>query len=378
MATQESQVIPVSNAQRLANMIESDIRRRALVPGDAYLPAEDVARMLNVTPRTANRAMQLLAQDGVLDRRRGVGTFIGEHVKQGEPVQLRCVHVLITMQRLRTGFVADDLLAGLSQELGCDIQFNLVPAEQPLEYVRRVIDENSGDGRMVGTVLVGCPRLVQEFVGESGVPAVVFGSVYPGSERLPSIDLDHFDLGRQMARRLLERGHERLVLLTRESWLRGDNLLLDGINAEMAERGMRQGSLIVRSVPPDHEAASQEVARLMRDEPGATGWMIRGRTNTEAALATWRRAGVVLGRDIELVSDTDGAITQPSRGHSVMVTQLTYRERAIQAGRLLAERDQGAGPRHIGIAVELQEVDSEIPFGGHEGPSGSSLEAPSG
>lgn len=347
-------MVPVSATRHLAQMIEQDIQRRALRPGEMYFTAEDVGRMLNVPPRTANRAMQLLATEGVLDRRRGVGTFIGARVRRSTPVQLRCVHVLITMERIRTGLVADDLLVGLSQELRGDVQFNQLPDDRPLEYVRRVIEAGADGGNMVGLVLVGCPRDVQEYVAEAGVPAVVFGSVYPGSSQLPSIDIDHYAAGRLMARHLLERGHRRLVLLMREKWLQGDNRLLDGITSELAERDMRQGALIVRSVPPDHAAASHEVRRLTADEQQATGWMIRGRTLTQAALDVWRNMGVELKRDVELVSETDGAISDATPGHSMIVPQMNYRERATEAGRLLLERDRSQSVRHVAIGLVLR------------------------
>ena len=68
---------PRSRVQRLASLIEQDLRRRGLAAGDPYLTASEAGDDFGVDPFTATRAMSLLAKRGVLVRKRGVGTFVG-------------------------------------------------------------------------------------------------------------------------------------------------------------------------------------------------------------------------------------------------------------------------------------------------------------
>ena len=93
---------------------------------------------------------------------------------------------------------------------------------------------------MAGLVLLGCPREVQEAALDIGAPAVVFGGVFATTRSLPSVDVDQHEAGRLMARYVVERGHHRIGLITRDTWLPGDNRLLDGVNEVLSEAGSKR------------------------------------------------------------------------------------------------------------------------------------------
>lgn len=50
----------------------------ALAPGEAVPSVRDLARGLRINPNTAAKAYQRLAEVGILETRRGEGTFVGE------------------------------------------------------------------------------------------------------------------------------------------------------------------------------------------------------------------------------------------------------------------------------------------------------------
>ena len=116
---------------------------------------------------------------------------------------------------------------------------------------------------MSGLVLLGCPREIQEAVAEQQAPAVVFGSVFATARSLSSADADPLESGRLMARCVVGRGHARIALLTRDVWLPGDNLLLDGINEALAKARLEEGALVIRSLPVDADLAATEVRDLL-------------------------------------------------------------------------------------------------------------------
>jgi GntR family transcriptional regulator len=51
----------------------------ALGPGDALPSVRDLARDQRINPNTVAKAYQRLAEAGVLESRRGEGTFVAEH-----------------------------------------------------------------------------------------------------------------------------------------------------------------------------------------------------------------------------------------------------------------------------------------------------------
>jgi GntR family transcriptional regulator len=67
----------------LWSQIEEAVRHRvasgALRPGDALPSVRDLARELRINPNTVARGYQRLVEAGVLETRRGEGTFVAEH-----------------------------------------------------------------------------------------------------------------------------------------------------------------------------------------------------------------------------------------------------------------------------------------------------------
>jgi DNA-binding transcriptional regulator YhcF (GntR family) len=168
----------------LAQQLEADIRRKQLKPGDPYLPLVEAARMLGVGTSTANRALQLLAQRGLLERVQRRGTFIGSLQREASPGQLKRVFMLVHRSYLRQeGLVADGVLVGIQGVLpGVDVQFNFLPATDPTDYVDSLIAEILRAKEPAGIVLTKVPFAVQRAVRDSGLPAVVHGSPFPSIE----------------------------------------------------------------------------------------------------------------------------------------------------------------------------------------------------
>jgi DNA-binding LacI/PurR family transcriptional regulator len=73
--------------QVIKERIHAWIRDQRLSPGDRLLSQNDLAQMTGATPLTIYRAMQELSDQGVIHRRKGVGTFVGpahQAVRTGE------------------------------------------------------------------------------------------------------------------------------------------------------------------------------------------------------------------------------------------------------------------------------------------------------
>ncbi len=68
----------VPRYERLASRLADAIRRGALVPGSALPPEPELAERLGVSRQTVHQALASLARQGLVTRRRGVGTFVGE------------------------------------------------------------------------------------------------------------------------------------------------------------------------------------------------------------------------------------------------------------------------------------------------------------
>lgn len=71
---------------QIARMLEDDILRESFHEEEQVPSTNELAREYNINPATAAKGINLLAGDGILYKRRGIGMFVakgaGETVKQ--------------------------------------------------------------------------------------------------------------------------------------------------------------------------------------------------------------------------------------------------------------------------------------------------------
>jgi GntR family transcriptional regulator len=89
--------IDPKDAVPIWKQIEEGVRRLAasgtLAPGSAVPSVRDLARELGVNPMTVSKAYQRLTEAGVLDVRRGAGTFVAAAppgMTKSERIRLLC------------------------------------------------------------------------------------------------------------------------------------------------------------------------------------------------------------------------------------------------------------------------------------------------
>jgi DNA-binding LacI/PurR family transcriptional regulator len=291
--------LPVSLGERIA----ADIRQRGLRPGDRYLTAAEVGRLLGVSTMTANRAMQALADRGLLIRGRRTGTFIGDGFSVPTSVLPPCLHLMVYPEYYT---VARDHLehfvAGLHRTLPTHaIQYTFLPAEDDVGFVRDLIDSTTKAGTFGGAVLFASSLALQRYCAQQRVPVVVAGSVYPEACSLPWLDRDQCKIGRLLAGHALARGHRRLVVLMRDRWGSGDNLMIDGVHLALAGSKLGFGALTIRSLPPDPALVVGTLGDLLSRENGPTAFICRTRMAADAAAEAVRAAGHKVRRDMEVV-----------------------------------------------------------------------------
>lgn len=61
---------------QIVRLIKEEIARGDLKNGDKYPSVRDIAHTYKVNPNTVQRSMQVLEQEGLVEIRRGIGSFI--------------------------------------------------------------------------------------------------------------------------------------------------------------------------------------------------------------------------------------------------------------------------------------------------------------
>ncbi len=284
-----------------AEKLERHIRACGLKPGDRYITTEEAGRMLGKSAVMAQRAMALLAERNILERRPKAGTFIGKGAV--EPVNLACLHVLLPEETMAERNPSESYwghIQGIRSVLPeLSVQFNFIP-NQNLDYTRQLIEQAAASGTLSGVVLALSSRPMRSFFNESGIPTVVEGGIEPDLGNLCWMDWDQAQIGRLLAGYLLERGHRRVVTIMRDLWSMGEPLLHDGIGEAFQAAGLPSGALRIRSVPCERSAIA-EVARALLLESPAPPTAFICRTEFQAECISQTAAALGLGERVETV-----------------------------------------------------------------------------
>lgn len=343
----------------LAERIVKDIRQRRLQPGDAYLSTVEAARMLGVNSSSANRALQLVAQRRLLIRRQRKGAVVSSPSDHERDSALARIHLLVRQDYLQTeGLLADGTVIGIQGELpGAEIQFNFMPPFKAEQYVEQVVAGALRSAAPEGFVVVRGSLGVQRVLANSGLPAVVHGTLYPSIKGPAWIDRDHRRAAELLVNHLLDRGAEHLVVLMRDAMLPGDHVTLETIQRVAGARGLSLERVTIRCLPADREAVREEVASLLeatRDRK--LGLLCRSRPLADGAAAALEATGLAR-RSWPPIGVIDLYEPVPER-HPYTFIRATLGPQEIggHIGRMLVQQARGERPipNHELIPVTLE------------------------
>lgn len=287
----------------LARRLVDELHRRRLAPGDRFLTAAEVGSRFGVSPATANRALQLLHRGGLLERRPRRGTFVapGFQARGGGAPSVLMLFVPRSRRDRLTAEISELTDSLLDRFEGVSVQLCPVPEEGAEAAVRESIRAVGRGCAVLGAAAMSCPAGVYRALSESGLPAVVFGGLYPGQGELVAVDSDLGAAGEILGRHLIERGHRRLALLQGTDVRPGDDRFLNGAVEALARHGLPANALRVLYVAPDAGSIAARLGELLADPQPPTGLVLNGLVLAERVLAALRRLGAKGDDGIEVV-----------------------------------------------------------------------------
>lgn len=327
----------------LADRLIADIGARGLQPGDRYLSTSEASKFLGVGSSTANLALQLLDRRSIISRQQRRGAFIAKRPDEVKAAPLRSVHFLVHQKYFNAEGVGNDhILLGMQQELpGVHVQISFLPNLEESSFVADLIHASLKSKSVDGFILVRSGFATQRMVSASGLPAVVYGSVFPGVGEIARFDRDMFSVGSVLTSYLLARGHRRLAYYNRQQSLPGDHITMDGISRTMGEAGLRTNDMTIRFLPSDDEVCQAETRQLIHSDSPPTAFICRTVQMAESVRSAVNSESDLLERDPDIVVCDCYPGTNTKVEFPYARAQLSAEQQGHQIASLLAEQARG-------------------------------------
>lgn len=303
--------------QALANLLEQDILRRGLRAGDRYVTSQEAARMLEVSTGKVHQVMRYLVDKKVLDRRRKQGTFVGRGARPAENGIRPKIYVLTPAEGARDSSYsrwAHEIFPAVSKACnGASLQLEYLPSNDPLGFVRSLIEREDQQASFTGFVLLRSTYELQEFFQENvkRYSTVVWGDVFPGIDRLPCISHDQYEIGKQCIDYIVRKGHKRVSMIMLDSWAAGDNNLMRGIHDAMDSAKQNIDHFEMFGLPLQNNALRSHIHGLLTAKKRPEVIIARMSAQISMVYEVARELGLNVPQDVEVMLAGNALTTHP-------------------------------------------------------------------
>jgi hypothetical protein len=350
--------IKSSKIDILVSKLGMDVVARGLKPGDRYFMAHEIGNMYGVSTVTAHRALNMLAENGVLMRTRKSGTFVGEKAAKLTSQTanfLRVIHIFMPLSYCYLSAIKDMTFIESIQTISPStaVQVHYVPEDDPYGYMKRTMPQIKANADSEGMILIRSSEEVQRYVAAEDINAVIFGSAYPGVKNLSALDVDQSQTGVLMAHEAIAKSFDNYVLLMYNQWRSGDNILLNSILDTFGKAEINMRSFSQRSLPTIKDIVEAEVHRILTDAESSVMFLCRSDYFADIVMETANSMGLFYGEEFGVISGGHFRSSSTRKYPCVMPKlsinkQLTKLVEMLKLGMNKKERN-----KHSTIEVEL-------------------------
>lgn len=325
--------------EAVISWVLDEVQNGTLTYGDK-LPAEKVLmERFRVSRQTVRRALELLAEDGIVEGRRGSGTYIAVNRRRNPAKEIRVAVMLTYVDTYIFPSIVKGMESVLSRE-GCTLQISVT--DNAVEKERTILKEflrtQSIDGLIAEPVKSGLPSPnleLYESLEKAGIPVLFVNSFYKELS-IPHVSLNDKRAGYLAAKHLLECGHTRIGGIFKGDDGQG-HLRYAGYTDALMEREIKvRGAKIVWMDSEEIRDMAEESARVRKRLKDCTACVCYNDEIASRLEALLISAGIQVPDDISIVGVDNSGLAEFSP-----VPLTSVKSPVEELGREAAERMAG-------------------------------------
>lgn len=197
----------------LVNWIKEKIRTRELCSGEKLYSENELSGMFGLSRQTVRRAIGILEAEGLVERVRGSGTYVGS--RRGTP-RKRTMNIAVISTYV-DGYIFPPTLQGIVQTLTgagymTQIAFTNNRVDSERKILEKILEKDNVDGVIVEATKSALPNPNLEYYRElqrRQTALLFFNCRYPELDA-PLVALDDSKVAEDAVRYLLSQGHRKI------------------------------------------------------------------------------------------------------------------------------------------------------------------------
>lgn len=206
----------VSKYLQVMEWVKNRIRTGELSAGDKLESEHELCALFGISRQTVRHALDVLMQDGILQRVQGSGTYIKEVCAPAEE-KLGLSKTVTIVSTYVDGYIFPRILKAMVRELenagyGVQIMFTNNRLETERRLLIRLLEEKTRNPLIIEPVMSGIPNPNIKYyrrLKARGIPILFFHSYYPELE-IPHISMNDEMAGRAATEYLIRHGHTKI------------------------------------------------------------------------------------------------------------------------------------------------------------------------
>ena len=323
--------------ERIVSWVQTEIENGALSRGDKLPSENELMERFRVSRQTVRRAMEELTEKGVVEGRRGSGTYVTVNTRRYAAGKEIRIAVMLTYVDT---YIFPSIIKGIESVLsseGCTLQIamtdNAVEKERML--LKEFIHTQSVDGIIAETVKSALPNPNMELYREienMGIPVLFVNSYYKELD-IPHISMDDRKAGYLAAKHLAECGHTRIGGIFKADDGQGHLRYAGYTDALMEQEIKIRGDQVIWIDSEELRAMGEESAKFLKRLKGCTACVCYNDETAYKIVEIFRKAGHRVPEDLSVVGIDNSGLAK------FCPVPLTSVENPVEKlGRTAAER----------------------------------------
>lgn len=317
--------------------IRKQIEQGDLKPGAKVRSENELLQLFPVSRQTVRQALSRLEADGLVERRRGSGTYVRKkHTHSSAGRRSRQIAVVTT-------YIDEYIFPKIIRSIEEAIRENnytiqVACTHNSIEMERRILrqlaDEDIVSGLIIESVKSALPNpnrgLYRELQGKQ-IPVLFMNSYYP-EVKAPHVSMDDRQAGKAATEYLIGKGHKRIGAIFKSDDGQG-HLRYQGYVEAMREAGIEiREDKILWIDTGDVEEMMSDKERYLRRLSGITACVCYNDTVASRLMAICAESGMKLPEELSVIGIDDADISGDSP-----VPLTTIHNPLHRLGRLSAE-----------------------------------------